>query len=305
MQDSYAEQLRRERGRATVVWIEFAGIYRDGCNDIYAFFEGHDDVAFYMPEIRRHWSKGRVHPFRCRGKDAVLGVRDRVRARIDFAWRALFFIDKDLGDWTTESLSSPGDATTYVTEYYSIENHLVTHDVLDVICTDLLHQGGTSELTQSLRDLFASRHSSFLRRARVVMAWAIEVRRRGLQPILQNVDILRVFSERGPIIARRRGSLVYLERATQAAAPRPVWRGVLAVVRRMIGVEPKSYVRGKWELWILLRVLAAIGDECASLGLPPCRVRTQLNKGNAVEMLAGRVRAPDSLVGFLRSVLPH
>jgi Protein of unknown function (DUF4435) len=134
---SFLDQLRALRTSPQAVWLEFVGTYRDACFDLYLFFEGKDDLSYYQPYFRQVWSsKGAFHGFNCEGKDAVIDMIAKVKPKLDYKWRGLFFVDKDLDDYCGYTRHT--DAYLYETECYAIENFIATRGTLAVIWTDLL-----------------------------------------------------------------------------------------------------------------------------------------------------------------------
>ena len=88
------------------IWLEFVGAYRVACFDLYLFFEGKDDFSFYQPYLRQVWSnKGSLHGFNCQGKADVIQIMPKVKQKLDYPWRGLFFTDKDVDDYCGERLA--------------------------------------------------------------------------------------------------------------------------------------------------------------------------------------------------------
>src|ERR1700755_236267 len=96
---SLLDTLRNQRNTPPSIWLQFVNLYQPDKNNAYVFFEGNEDHAYYMPELRRRWNGiGSVVPFNCKGKDGVLQSYTD-----DFGSRGkrgllVFFIDKDIDD---------------------------------------------------------------------------------------------------------------------------------------------------------------------------------------------------------------
>jgi hypothetical protein len=152
------------------------------------FLECQDDISFYLPVVRQIWgSHGGITAYDCYGKDNVIALIPRVKAKLDQQWRALLFIDKDVDDLC--GISCPNDSQLFQTCYYSIENHLVNPDVLVVIWTELIRLSATDARLADLLDVYSVSYRSFVESIRLVMAWTILHRRRGRKVSLNDVKM--------------------------------------------------------------------------------------------------------------------
>lgn len=300
------EVLRQFRERPVVVWLEFIRVYEPGTEDIYVFFEGRDDQAYFLPEIRRRRrGKGDIVTFRCNGKANVLGMLPNVIRRIDHEWRALFFVDKDLDDLL--GLNRIALPCVFETEVYSIENYLVSREAFEVVWTDVFQLSLADARFEAAVAGFDASHGRFLRRARGLMAWVLAARRQmNGRPNLQNAGMSWVFplAQADGSMRRRRPIARDLESRCQVGGPIP-WRCCLAAGRELRGRDPKAFVRGRWELWFFIqfcrRVRAALEQQA---GTERPGTGADLNEANAVEILGARLPYPKRVLAFLDRVLP-
>jgi hypothetical protein len=245
---TFLDQLRALRTSPQAVWLRFVGAYQSGRLDLYAFFEGNDDLSYYQPYLRQKWAgRGQLHGFNCNGKDHVVGVMARVKQTLDHEWRALFFIDKDVDDFCGHARHS--DPFLFETECYSIENY-ITHPVtLSVMWTDLLCLPATdARLTEILKAYDAAYHS-FVTAMKQVMAWIIHLRRSGCKVVLNDMSMDNVISiDREGKCSLKGGWADHILAAsnTHGAVYEPA--AFAGVVAELDPCDPRTYIRGKFDL---------------------------------------------------------
>ena len=148
---------------------------------------------FYLPHLRLRCSGAeRVHSFICRGKPGVLDVYRNILFKNGRQRRVLFFVDSDLELFLAEATIA--DSCIYKTDYYSIENFLVTSDVLEFVWTDLLALSAADERLARARHAFEQGLSCFSKNMITIMAWVVYHRRRGTKLNLQNLNLDNVFA---------------------------------------------------------------------------------------------------------------
>ena len=123
-------------------------------------FEGDDDRAVYYSWVRYVDSTFRYEPFTCRGKGGVLALKGAVdRDAGDLGENVYFFIDRDFDDSRGVDLGE----VMYMTEMYSIENHLVVSDVLDEALKIEFHCHGQPAVRTEVRRIFEATYEKFIR----------------------------------------------------------------------------------------------------------------------------------------------
>jgi hypothetical protein len=104
-------------------------------------------------------------PFPCGGKRQVLEFREMLRRDLgNLASRVYFFIDRDFDEYRG---FQPDPATTFATDQYSIENYLVTRQVLEELLKDEFHCHAEPEVRSACLDVFDERLSQFLAATKV------------------------------------------------------------------------------------------------------------------------------------------
>lgn len=303
---SFLDQLRASRTVPQAVWVTFINTYRPACFDLYLFFEGKDDLSFYQPFFRQVWNgRGQFHGFNCEGKDAVIEIIAKVKPKLDYEWRGLFFIDKDIDDYCGGSKYM--DEYLYETECYAIENFIAARSTLAVIWTDLLSLPLADSRYQELCKGYDAANNSWRDAMIEVMAWVIHLRRSKHRVVLNDVSMkniieidadckctLKVGWAEHILAASNTNGVTYNRTAHEA------------VVAEIKGREPKTFIRGKFDLWFFVsfvtKVIAAITERVP--GQPSVTCSVQITHKTAIDVLAPRIQPPESLQQFVRRVLP-
>lgn len=305
---SFVDELRKARiGRATVVH-EYLTNYAPHARRVHAFVEGYEDVVFYRAQLALFAGpEFKIFTYRCGNKQAVYTAYEDLLQRGPIPPYTLFFVDKDLSDLVAEVW--PTHDSIYVTDWYSIENYFVTQHAFERLCLECIRLRNCNISLEPVFRQFEGQLQRFHNELRSIMAWVIVVRRRGLRPNLQNIqmgDLLQF--KQDCALGSVPGRLAHLERMTGIASPVGVWREVRGVLTELDRMEAKSFVRGKFESWFLatflqhalehLRTVAA--EEGGSVGLA-----VNINAANLVEALVARVLTPPSLRQFLARHFPQ
>ncbi len=124
------DKMRAERKIPHVALQSYNLVRSKNPDIIVCIFEGRDDVIFYETLFQRIGTSERYTNFVANGKDPLLGLRDLLKNSEEHQnQKNIFFADKDF-----DGLKSHSDGDDiYLTETYSIENTLVTEQILDRI----------------------------------------------------------------------------------------------------------------------------------------------------------------------------
>ena len=131
------EDLRRERENPRTAFLQFL-LNAKLPNIIHSFFEGQDDLSFYTNFINSFTQDpDKLHlTYICGDKEGVYKAYGLVM-KANRPGTFLFFVDKDLSDILNEKYLQA--TNIYVTEFYSIENYIVTEYMLRRIWAEILH----------------------------------------------------------------------------------------------------------------------------------------------------------------------
>lgn len=275
---TFLEMLRKSRNSRVAVLHEFLTQYNPSQPRIHAFFEGHDDVAFFSYFIERCAPSGsRLYVYRCEGKPRVYDVFNGITDRHPGARSVLFFVDKDLDDIL--GTAWPTDPRIFVTDAYSVENYLVTRSALERLYRDAVRLTDVTFDVDLLFAQFERELNRFHRRMLALMSWILVSRRLGERPNLSNLDLSRFYRVTDSCeFQRKAGARVQqLSRITGVQGRSNSFRAVSAAARELDRLPAKRFVRGKFEAWFFvefwksalrqLRVLAREGGGNISVKL--------------------------------------
>lgn len=293
--------------RVSTTYHEFLLRYKASANVVYGIVEGKEDPMFYRSLIERQlpaeWELELV-PAGC--KDNVL------RAMESFDWtrfspkRICFFVDRDLSDFIPDGM--PYKDNVYVTDNYSIESDVVNAGVLKRLLIEVLNLADlkTDEI-ENIVQRFDTALGFFQESMTPIMAQLILWRRDGKQPCLNNIRPKDFFVFVGGSINLRaefQSTLSLLQHVGNCVNLQPSQQTELAAAeeefRQHQGTE--RFVRGKYLLWFLvefaLEIHRSITQIIARFTRPP-KAKISIGSGNAMVVLAPRVRCPNTLQEFL------
>lgn len=301
---SFLDELRASRGSSGAAYLEFIENHSKTQRDIHIFLEGRDDPSFYLTFLQKIVPNiQKIRVYRCSNKEGVLYAHQKVARYIKYGSRVLFFVDKDHSDFVSEK--KPNAPNIYVTDFYSIENYIVTEDMLRRIWYDFFDITTRDADIESIIGKFKCEQERFYYSMLPLSAWIILNRRRGLKPNLNNVKLSELYVFDTDLILQTKcefsESLTYIERVCDVDHIHDLQESLPEVIDELKPIEPKKYVRGKYDLWFLCtfieKLKVTLNDVSKSTG-QSFKVRTQIGVENAVEVLGPRVQIPQSLQDF-------
>ncbi len=309
------DKLKQARCWKEVVWMFFRYAYLPGSKDIYVFFEGKDDLSFYLPFLRRYWDqKGAIKEFYCNGKDEVIAIIPKVKQSLDNKWRGLFFLDKDLEDYCTAPRESgdfdyKADGFVYITEVYSIENFLVSSSTLSIIWTDLFKLLSSDPRLEEIKKAFSYSYDTFCEAMKSIMAWVIHLRRSGHKVNLSGVNekkLIQMDQDCKCTFANDWANHILAASNLQdrVTYDKDAQKKVEDEIR---SDPPKNYIRGKFELWFFVEFLKKNHNFLKEEPFDKYAVNGRNlfeNDSGAIDLLSARIQIPESLKKFLDDALP-
>lgn len=156
---SLLQQLKEARDSDAVLKMELMSTKERVPNTLIFVFEGDDDKIVYVHWIQKVAPDLQYEPLPMRGKPKVLRLHDVVlRDRTGLASNVYFFVDRDFDDLQGRTPS----ASIFMTEHYSVENYLVTCDVLRQFLTNEYHCHGNPETRATIIEAFEKMYGDFL-----------------------------------------------------------------------------------------------------------------------------------------------
>lgn len=305
---SFVETLRNARRGVTPTLHEFKVNYDGDSARVHVFVEGYEDMAFYRPPIQAAIGKDRrIFMYRCGTKKTVYDLHKAITDTERPTTNVLFFVDKDLSDILGETW--PQDDRIFVTDTYSVENYLVSRAVVERVCYDMIRLSNVEFDFEPVFQHFEDQLESFHRQAMIVMAWVIAARSLNLRPNLNNINMDELFTISDECtVARSRNCAGYLAKSTGVLAPEDLWLRVLAARRRIDKLDPKTVIRGKFELWFLVAFARAIVNRLTSIATEVggrVGLKVNINLHNVIETFAGTIQQPTTLQDFLNNHFPQ
>lgn len=299
---SRVEYLREQRSRPAAVLHQFLMAYNKGTRDVFLFFEGHDDLSFYSSEIRRRWQgSGLLTCIVCNGKAGVVDAYQRVKPFVDNIRRTLFFVDKDLDDFLPQKVVRlPRSKSLYVTDYYSIENYLVSEKVLEIIWLELWSLDHQDPRLAEARVQLNECYQSFVKGISLLMAWILSKKLNSETPNINNINLGAHFkSER--TFSRIRPTQDKLNSCCGTKHAPGEWKQIRRILYEFSATspDPKIYVRGKFELWFFVKFLRQLIRRLRASPAGFKGPKIDLNMTNFLQIIAPRAPVPPSVAEFL------
>ena len=303
------EDLRGERDNPNVAFLEFVLRNPKTSKDIHAFIEGQNDTSFYRNFIRNHATdcKCRYFFYKCGDKEGVYKAYHLVM-NASPRGAVLFFVDKDLSDIFNENWEKASNI--YVTDYYSIENYLVSEDMLASIWTDFFHFTKESVIFDKFyQEKFQKELEHFYQFVLPIVAWGIHLKRSGKRPQMKEVRFSLLFTFKDDLSlgwdekVEKMGMVNRLEQLCGEKTLQTWHSEGPNIVKELSSLIPKKYVRGKLELVFFVKfvekLVMLLDKEISALKRGNVRTYTQIHENNAVEVLGPKLPIPESLRKFL------
>jgi hypothetical protein len=277
------------------------------------FLEGRDDPSFFRVHIEKiaRETNLEVTIIVLGGKKNVLDAWRFLEQRFPDNPRLMFFVDKDHDDLISATEGTTTQGSLFVTTHYSIENFLVSEEAIAVVLTDIWGLDSSSGAIEVACRNFSQFQQAYRIAFLPWMAWLLAARRSGTNAQNDNIDfkILTLNANHEPILKWKPDMLTHLVRVCCQTYDTPPDAAAIALATSELKTLPtKVWLRGKQELWCLLAFLKRLeqevrNDEDLKL-LKNCpKIRSQINPGNAVELLAPRLPCPQELNDYLTTRL--
>lgn len=151
MTETILERIREGRKSGAVLKTRLSAIRSRYPVTPVLIFEGIDDVGPYASWLTRINDQLRYEALPATGKDQVLDLRVRLKAdKGGLSAGVYFFVDRDFNDLDGQE----GGPDIFCTATYSIENELVSEQVLERILVDEFRCTGESEDRERVLELF-------------------------------------------------------------------------------------------------------------------------------------------------------
>lgn len=299
--DPLINSLRAARQRPAVLKVKLASVRSSNPGCLVFAFEGDLDKGAYFQWARRLRSDLVYEPFPCGGKRHVLEFREMLkRDRGGLATRVYFFIDRDFDEFRG---FDPDPATTFATDQYSIENYLVTREVLEELLKDEFHCHAEPEVRNACLAVFDARLAEFLRATEAINLRLFIARKSGFE-LKKNLptrinNVAQVALDAVNSVAIGPEQIVVFDE--QVSVERfDALKGEFATL------DPQKRYRGKFNLLFFMKWLELLAADRASQNSTHFSTLGNskgVNSGGiTIGMLASKSEAPIGLKEFLHTV---
>lgn len=265
------------------------------------FLEGRDDPSFIRVNVQRFAEqKGlSVETIILGNKKEVLNAYDYLEKRFPNHPKIMFFVDKDHDDLIGENRGTKTEQGLFVTQYYSLENYLVSETAIAAILTDFWGWDSSNKAIAIACQKFDQFQQDYPQVFLPLMAWLLATRRLGEKPNINNIQIsiltidinYKMMLNCEPDIYTYLGIVCHVN-----IQPDPMT--IDSTIRELEALPTKVWLRGKQELWCLIRFLSRLEEEVKT-GQIKLKIRSQININNIVELLSPRLPCPSDLRDYL------
>ena len=297
---TYLDTLRAARERPAVLKMRLASLKSSHPDALVFALEGPADVSVYSHWIQRLNPQIQYEPFPCNGKWQVLQFREMLRRDLGgLAKKVYFFIDRDFDDYRTYG----PDPNTFMTDQYSVENYVVTREVLEELLKDEFQCHAAPCVRSRLLDEFDARLTEFLNATRSLNFRLFIARRK-------NFALTKTIPQRVNAIAN-----VTLESVKPTTTPIDdiiAFQGAIdddeqaSLTQEFNSFDPQTRYRGKFAYLFFLKWLEQLATERRSERSERFSAIARTHSVNmaaiTLGLLASRSAIPDGLNDFLGSI---
>ncbi|MFC5523469.1 DUF4435 domain-containing protein [Polaromonas jejuensis] len=297
--DNMVERLREKRDAPAVLKTRLAAIRAHAADVLVFAFEGQEDKTVYY-----HWFK-QVAPLLtyevivCNGKGKVLAFRELLQRDLtNLKERVFFFVDHDFDGLRGQA----PDADIYVTDTYSVENHLVNKKVLDDLLKVELHCDGEPAVRAAVSAKSLALYERFLDVTKPLNQRIFVAKKAGIKnvkPWPNRINALaKVAIDDVTASDEQMTVVIALERE-------PTEEELTKFAEAFAELEPRSQYRGKFALAFFGRLLEVLAEDrgCPApvlfAGLPSRGANGRL----PLDTIASKSIAPQPFQQFVDALL--
>lgn len=189
----FLNNLRASRESKNVPYMKFLNDFDQNKKEVvYGFVEAAEDISFYNTLILKSLDSvsGVVDLIPCKGKHVVRQVYDLFDWHKFSNQQICFFRDRDLSDYISDDKDFLCKENCYVTDYYSIENSIVTKKLFNRMLIEVLgFENDSLANIETEERKFEQAKSTFENELKVVMAHIIYWKQKGFESPLDSVSI--------------------------------------------------------------------------------------------------------------------
>lgn len=301
------DSLVQDREQANVVLLELKQKYNPSSKDVYVVVEGKDDIAYYTCIFARYPKFSNAIIIPANNRKNVVKAFELTNWNIYSDKRVFFFIDRDLSEFTGEN--TPVASNVYVTDEYSIENSLFNENLFFITLKIFFGVDNLkAEEIGVLSELYHEASKQFEEIFLPIMSWILYWRTNGFSCNLNNLNSGSFYRVTQGVVSLK----------SEFQCPNAVENeihsqcGIIYVPQDMSAYTRKiceyggikKYIRGKYVRCFFVKFLHSIVDTIVSLFPEQKKPKAivQIGYGNALQLLCGYMKTPQTLDAFLNEV---
>ncbi len=251
---------------------------------IYLFFEGDDDISFYLDFIKSIYIGYETYTYVCGGKKNVLLSYDDIQQTEHKRNKVLFFIDKDFDEPKLLNKNpNPIQENLFITTYHSIENYLTTTDAFEkmLILSFNFRKPIHDEIIKDLKIKYNQLHQQFSDKTLSIFAWALYQRKHNRNMIFDKLNLdkfliiykfelfekkykkTKILQEirtdnnisnftKSLLVSKKRLNL--LNSLTETTTPDNCWNEIRQLTKDLKHTNTRKTIRGKQDKWFFIKV---------------------------------------------------
>lgn len=300
MKKLFKETLTEAKNGLSTIQHEFLLEYKKDKKHIYAFVEGPEDVCFYQNFLKSHLNnkKCTTQFYPCSNKNNVLSILECLNWDKISSKQVLFFIDRDLSYFFKEKVKRKRNL--YITDGYSIENSIVTSELL---IRHLQESGAIHIIPESTKEIlqkkFDTLKEEFCIAMSDIMIWFISSKQNNLNPILNNIQAKHIVDIKNmKLTSKSKKDKAKIFKVRAKCVPKT--KLAVSTLFSTSKATRKKYIRGKFMLEFFSMFLDDIFSNKENID---CLKACRLNKNGVetnIEAIAHRCECPKSLKTFFQ-----
>jgi len=300
---SFLDALRRSMEDNIVITHIFLLEYDPHRNIIHAFFEGKTDESFYGTFIRRiKPAEWKLKTYVCGNKDSVYYHFEKLSSKHKKHQPLLFFVDKDIEDIIP--FPRPDDESIYVTDYYSVENYIVTGEAIEQVWSEIFRQSSGTPESDKLVQTFATALNEMHDVLLGIMSWVLLHRREEARPNLDCIhtgDYFKINDEFEVSRAlNQEETIELLDKQTKIMTSEKQKKKIGQCKTELLAYQAKEVIRGHNEIDFFITFIKKLKNVAAKESGNKIKANIEITKANIIDIMGPRVAIPGGLEEFLQ-----
>lgn len=299
---SFINALKESMNEEVVIIHDFMISYSTKNNVLHAFFEGKTDSSFYISFLRRFMPDNwHLKTYICKNKNSVYYYFNQLSQKHTIQQPLLFFVDKDIDNLI--ACPRPVDYRIYVTDYYSIENYIVTSESIEQLWSEIYSQPLGTKNSSTLIETFEKGLLIAQSIMIDIMAWFLMYTRAGVKPDLYKILIMDYLHINKDLEVRRTietdDFFQLLDRNFILDKIDDVNIKINRCKEELLLFNPKEVIKGHLEMDFFFSFINELKTTIKVETKNKIKPKIEITRSNIVDILGPRVSIPESLSIFL------